>query len=111
MVKKKSCHQKSLEYLALKPSLFGFKNIIATVIEPTLFDNRGRIIAKPDLIFYDANREIYVVEYKSNGDERLIKRAQEQLYNAIHWFSKYTTISPKIKIIDGSQYKELKRFR
>lgn len=110
MVKKKSCHQKALEYIALKPSLFGFKNIIATAIEPTLFDNRGRIIAQPDLIFYGANRDIYIVEYKSNGDERLIKRAQEQLYNAINWFSKYTIISPKTKIIDGLQHKELKRF-
>ena len=100
-----------MEYIALKPSLIGFKNIIVTAIEPTLFDNRGRIIAKPDLIFYSVNKDIYIVEHKSNGNEDLIKRAQEQLYNAGYWFSKYTTISPKTKIIDGSHHKELKRFR
>lgn len=111
MSKKKSCHKKASEYIALKPFLFGFDNIIATAIEPILFDKRGRTIAQPDLILYDSQGEIYIVEYKSNGDAALIERAREQLYNAVKWFSEHTEISPQTRIINGSQHKELKRLR
>lgn len=97
MVKKKSCHQKALELIALKPALFGFQNIIAISIESILFDKRGRTIAQPDLILYDTQGELYIVEYKSNGDIALIERAREQLYNAVKWFSEHTKISPKNK--------------
>ncbi|MDO8623542.1 MAG: hypothetical protein Q7R52_04820 [archaeon] len=52
-----------------------------------------------------------IIEYKNNGDELLRQRAQEQLYHAIEWFSKYTNLNPKTRIIDGTQYPELRRIR
>lgn len=108
---RRSCHTKALEKISQNPNKFGFKNVLSSAVEVSLFDERGRKIAEPDLIFYFKNGDLMVVEYKSNGDERLIQRAKEQLYNTISWFSKYTSITPKTKIIDGSKYSELKQLR
>ena len=110
-MKRKSSHKKALEKIAANPSKYGFRNILASSIEPNLFDNGGRQVAQPDLVLYDRRGEIHIVEYKSNGNPELIKRAEEQLYHTISWFSKYTKISQKIKIIDGSRYPELRRIR
>ncbi len=111
MPKKKSNHRKALEKIAANPSRYGFENIVASAIEVNLFNQRGEWDAQPDIIFLDSKGEVYVIEYKSNGDSRLIKRAKEQLYNTIQWFSKHTSIKPKTVIIDGSKYPELKRIR
>ncbi|MBT96591.1 hypothetical protein CMI49_00640 [Candidatus Pacearchaeota archaeon] len=101
----KSSHRKALEKIAACPSRFGFEDILATIIEANLYNRKGQIVAQPDLILYSSEGDIYVIEYKSNGDKKLIERAKDQLYNSVQWFSKYTSIIPKTKIINGTNYK------
>ena len=108
---KQTDHRRALEKIAANPSKYGFENTIAIAMEVNLFDKTGRQVAQPDLVLYDTKGEITIVEYKNNGDQALIERAQEQLYNAVDWFSKNTGISPKMALIDGTRYPELRRIR
>jgi len=101
---KKSAHRKALEWIALHPTEFcQGKKVVASLIEANLFD-KGRMIAQPDVVFYCTGKEIYIIEYKGNGNGELLQRAQEQLNRAAFWFGKYTDFdSEKIytKIVVG----------
>jgi len=88
---RKSNHKKDLEKIAQNPSKFGFNHIVCVSVEPTLYvnGNGGRIIAQPDLVMESSKKEVHIVEYKSNGDQRLMERAQKQIENALWWFGRY----------------------
>ncbi len=98
----RSTHRKEIEKLFSSPHEIGIENVIASSIEPQLYDGSGRLVAEPDLVFYCSNGDVYVVEYKSNGDSTSI--AVNQLYNAVRWFNSQG-IYPKTMIIEGRHQK------
>ena len=89
MTRQNNKHRKALEKIAANLSKFGFKHIVSISIEQTLLDNGRGPIAQPDLILESSRKEVHIVEYKSNGDKRLIERARKQLENAVWWIGKY----------------------
>jgi tRNA A37 threonylcarbamoyltransferase TsaD len=103
-----SAHSKALENIALHPELFGISHVIASVVEATLRD-KNRIVSQPDVVFYCSNGEIYILEYKGNGNGELMARAQDQLTRSVYWFAKYTNVpAEKIhtKIVTGEELKK-----
>jgi hypothetical protein len=105
MTHENSAHRRALEEIALHPDLFGISNVVSSIIEMNLLDKKG-LIAQPDVVFYCSNREVYILEYKGNGNGEFLARAQEQLLKAAYWFGKYTDIeSEKIhtRIITGEE--------
>lgn len=101
-------HSKAIGKIASRPSIIGLTDIVASAVEVKLFDSHGNLVAEPDVILYSKTGDIYVIEYKDNGDRRLMKKAEEQLYCAVNWFSR-NGISPKTMIVDGQHYPELKK--
>lgn len=85
----RSPHRKALEKIAKAPQNFGIEHIVSCAIEQTLYHNGRGIIAQPDIIFESSDNQIYIIEYKGNGEDRLLERAQKQLENAFWWFGKY----------------------
>jgi len=106
---RKSSHRKALETIAANPSRFGFEDIIATAIEMNLYNRRKRLVAQPDIVLWGKSNNLYIVEYKSNGDISEIQRAQQQLSIAKDWFEKQGFQSNLIKvyILDGRTYKAI----
>jgi len=82
MIKNIDKHRIALERIVAQPYRYGIKNVIASAIEPTLFTPYRQTIAQPDIVFYTSNMDIYLIEYKSNGNNSLIKKAEKQLSNA-----------------------------
>ena len=115
MTKENNAHKRALEKIAANPEKFGFEHIVYVSIEPSLYANGRGIIAQPDIVFESSKHEIYIIEYKGNGDEELMKTARRQLDNAVWWYGRYRTdISPEninTTIISGTdqKYKELLR--
>jgi len=98
MSKKDSAHTKALRKITSNPKKFGFSNVVSACIETKLFDNRGKLVSEPDVIFIEKNRVVHIIEYKGNGDSGLVDRAQEQLQRAVWWYGRYTDLdSEKIK--------------
>ncbi len=86
-----SSHRKALEKLAKHPEYIGLKrrSVLSYSIEPVLF-YRGNFHAEPDLVFFLKKKintktndlipiKVLVIEYKSNGDKRLIDKGEGQL--------------------------------
>ncbi len=115
MTKQNNSHRKALEKIAVNPSKFGFEHIVSVSIEPNLYHNGRGILAQPDLVLESVRKEIYILEYKGNGNGELMERARKQLENAVWWFGRYRTdISPEnihTTIISGTdqKYQELLR--
>ncbi len=113
MTKENNAHRRALEKIAANPGKFGFEHIVSVSIEPNLYCNGRGILAQPDIVLESIKHEIYILEYKGNGDEELMKRARRQLENAVWWFGRYRAdISPEdihTIIISGTdpKYKEL----
>lgn len=96
MTKQNNAHRRALEKIASNPEKFGFEHIVSVSIEPNLYHNGKGILAQPDVVFESAKHEIYVIEYKGNGNGDLIERARKQLENAVWWFGRYRSdISPE----------------
>ncbi len=91
MVRQNNKHRRALEIISQNPSKFGFEHIVSVSIEPNLYvnGNTKRIVAQPDLILESSKKEVHIIEYKSNGDERLKERAHRQLENAAWWLGRY----------------------
>ncbi len=112
---KKSAHTKALEIIASHPDAFGIPGVVGYVIEQTLLGDGRRVIAQPDLVFFCKNEgvsEVYIVEYKGNGNGNYYLKAQDQVARAASWFGKYTPYQPEnihFRIISGNdpKYKEL----
>ncbi len=105
-------HRRALEKIALHPKEFGIERVIYSAIEPNLFD-KGRLIAKPDIVFYCIGGEIHIIEYKANGNGELLERADTQLRNATFWFGKYIKMdSEKIhtRILTGEDLTKKLKF-
>lgn len=105
----KRTHTRAIQKIANRPGLIGLQNIIASSTEVKLFDSHGQLITEVDVVLYDSCGDFYIVEYKDNGDERLKKRAEQQLRRAVEWFSA-RRIAPKAMIIDGHKYPGLKEW-
>ena len=107
---KRSTHRKALEKMALHPEILGIKEAVSSVIEKNLF-HRRKTLAQPDVIFECKGGDVHIVEYKSNGNGELLRRAQQQIERAVFWYGKYRDVEPdKIHtpIVSGSdpRYKE-----
>lgn len=90
---KKSAHHKSLEKIANNPSDFGILNVRSFVIEQKLFNKAGRVVAEPDVVFFcrgENGPEVYIIEYKGNGNGEYQEKAQEQITAAASWYAKNT---------------------
>ena len=116
MSKRNSYHWKALEKIVSNPCMFGFEKIISASTEVNLFDHRGKIVAQPDVILRSVKGVVYLIEYKSNGDGEMTKRAKEQLQRAVWWYGKYTGLPHdkiETRIISGtdSRYKYIFRGR
>jgi len=115
MPKQNNAHRRALEKIASNPEKFGFEHVASVSIEPNLYHNGRGILAQPDLVLETSQKEVYIVEYKGNGDKELMERARGQLENAVWWFGRYRPdILPQdihTQIISGtdSKYKELLR--
>jgi len=108
MTKQNNTHRRSLEKIAQNPSKFGFKRIIYVAIEPRLFDKSRRLVAEPDLILKSSEGDVFIVEYKSNGDVTLLERAEEQVARASGWYGRYEDVDLDrihTKIISGKDPK------
>lgn len=97
---RKSKHRKGVEYIANNPSEFEIPKPIFVAIEPKLYDTRGRLVAEPDIYMQVKSGEIYIVEYKSSDRDRLKRRAEQQLYNAIRWCTQ-RGITPRTMVLNG----------
>lgn len=116
MVKQNNAHRRALEKIAANPDKFGFEHIVSVSIEPNLYHNGRGILAQPDLVLETSRREIYIIEYKGNGNQELMERARKQLENAVWWYGRYRAEVPPenihTKIISGAdpKYKGLLKF-
>lgn len=117
MSRQNNAHRKALEKIAADPKKFGYEGVISLVIEADLYHKR-KLIAQPDIFMESINgknREINIIEYKSNGDERLLDRAKIQLERAVWWVGKYRPdIDPEkihTQIISGTDQKYKGLFR
>jgi len=118
MIRHNNGHRRALEKIANHPGKFITKKIppLSVSIETTLY-HKGRIISQPDVIIELVNREIYIIEYKGNGNGDALDRARKQLENAKWWYGTYRPeISPEVihtQIISGDdpKYKDLLRGR
>jgi hypothetical protein len=115
MTKQNNAHKRALEKIAANPDKFGFEHIVSVSIEPNLYNNGRGILAQPDLVLESTKHEIYILEYKGNGNGGLMERARRQLENAVWWFGRYRTDIPPENIhtfiISGTdpRYQELLR--
>ncbi len=103
-----SSHSKALENIAQHPELFGIDKVVASVIEANLCD-KNRLISQPDVIFYCLNKNVYILEYKGNGNGEMMARAQEQLTRSVYWFAKYTDIPAEkihVRVVTGEELKK-----
>ena len=115
MTRQNNAHRKALEKIAQNPSKFGFEHVVSVSIEPFFYVNGNgkRIIAQPDLIMESSKKEVHIIEYKGNGDQKLMERAQHQIENAVWWLGRYRPdILPEnihTHIISGTdpKYKDL----
>jgi hypothetical protein len=115
MTKQNNAHRRALEKIAANPEKFGFEHVVSAAIESNLRHNGRGILAQPDIILETSQKEVYIIEYKGNGDKDLLERARGQLENAVWWFGRYRLdILPEnlhTKIISGTdpKYGELLR--
>lgn len=103
-----SAHEKALENIVQHPELFDIENVISSAIEVNLYDGK-RKVSQPDVVFYCLGGEVYILEYKGNGNGELMARAQEQLTRTIYWFAKYTNVPPEkihTRIVTGDELKK-----
>ncbi|MGA2130381.1 MAG: hypothetical protein ABSG05_02085 [Candidatus Pacearchaeota archaeon] len=114
MKRDNNSHKRALEKIASSAGKLGIENTISVLIEPTLLD-RGRIITQPDVVFETRNgeKEVYIIEYKCNGNGELLERAKKQLETAVWWYGKYRpdvesrNIHTRIISGDDPKYKEI----
>jgi len=82
---------------------------------------RGSFYAEPDLVFFMKRRvnrklenfipfSVIVIEYKSNGEERLIEKGETQLEKSVNYYNKIIKISAEGKLIIGNSYLILKNY-
>jgi len=115
MGRQNNSHRRALEKIAASPEKFGFEHIVSVSVEPNLYHNGRGILAQPDIVLESVKKEIYIIEYKGNGDKDLMERARRQLENAVWWFGRYRSdILPEnihTAIISGTdtKYGELLR--
>src|SRR4030042_4713531 len=113
MTRQNNAHRRALEKIAANPSKFGFENIVSVSIEQTLYHNEKGILAQPDVVLESSKKEVYIIEYKGNGNGELLERAMRQLNHAVWWFGKYRSDIPPenihTKIISGTdpRYQDL----
>ncbi len=74
---KKNKHDKAVSAIVNKPYLIGLENIVIAIQEPYLFDHTGRLIGRPDGLFMDNQRMLYIMEYQVNRSHP--ERAKKQL--------------------------------
>ena len=113
MTEKRSAHRKALEKIALNSGKIEIPKVISSVIEKNLF-HQGKLLAQPDVIFECSNKDVYIIEYKANGNDELLRRAQIQLQNAVFWYGKYKDVEPEqihTLIISGSDPKYAELFK
>jgi hypothetical protein len=114
MKRENNKHRRALEKIAASPGKFGFENSISISIETNLF-HCGRLIAQPDLIIEVIGKEVYVIEYKGNGNGELMERAQKQLQNTVWWYARHRpdisheNIHAQIISGDDPKYRDLLR--
>ena len=89
MTRQNNAHRRALERIAQNPEKFGLYRVVSISIEPNLFHNGRGLIAQPDLMIESSKKEMHIIEYKSNGDKRLVERANRQLGNAVWWLGRY----------------------
>ncbi len=99
MTKSNNAHHRALEKIVANPEKFGFNHIVSASIEQNLYHNGKGLLAQPDIILESSTGDIHIIEYKGNGDERLMERAQGQLANAAWWFGRYEWMFLRIKYI------------
>lgn len=113
MVRSNNAHLRALEKIVFNPEKFGFTHIVSAPIEQNLYHNEKGLLAQPDIILESSTGDVHIIEYKGNGDEKLMDRAQGQLANAAWWFGRYRMdVSPEkihTYIISGTdpKYKDL----
>jgi len=111
MTGKRTAHEKALEKIALNADVLDIPHVVSVTQEKKLF-HKGRIIAEPDIIFECSTGEVYIIEYKGNGNGELLRRAQRQLEMAVYWYGKYQNLDPdKIHTMiisgDDPRYRDL----
>lgn len=116
-----SSHRKALEKLAKHPEYIGLKrrSVLSYSIEPVLF-YRGNFHAEPDLVFFLKKKintktndlipiKVLVIEYKSNGDKRLIDKGEGQLEKTVDYYQKIMKLPAEGRLITGDSYPMLRK--
>ena len=106
-------HHKALLLLSQHPEyiLLDPKRVLTASIEPRLF-YRGSFYAEPDLVYQIWNEggiKFLVVEFKSNGDERLKKKGNCQLEKAVDFYHRIMGFPAEGRLIIGDSYPSLRQ--
>ena len=109
----RSTHKKALRLLSEHPEIISIDpiRVVSVSIEPLLF-YRGSFYSQPDLIYELKERgqiRAIIVEYKSNGNQRLIEKGEGQLEKAVDFYQKIKGIPTEGRVITGTSYPEIKK--
>ena len=75
LMSKRGSHARAIRLIALKPHIIGLTGIVESATEVVLFEG-GKPAISVDVMLRDRRGQIYVVEYKSNGDEKCKKKSR-----------------------------------
>lgn len=108
----RSEHAKALKILSEHPEFIGISKskVITASIEQKLFF-RGRPFTKIDLVYELKNDGAIIVEYKSNGDKRLLIKGKSQLERAVDFYQKIKKIPAEGRLITGDAYPILRNYK
>ena len=95
-------HRQALEILSRYPEIIGIPktNVMTATIEQVLFLN-GNFYSEVDLALELNNKELIIIEFKSNGHSRLIKKAQSQLKKSLNFYRETKGARVEGRIITG----------
>jgi len=80
-------HNRMVTSIIDRPSLIGLEGVVLSSGETNIFDYEGRLIGKPDGVFFDTRGDWYAMEYKTSDAQRV--KAMKQLMRTQEHFKKY----------------------
>ncbi len=109
MKKTRSEHRRALEILAIHPEYIGIskKDVLTSSIEQILF-YKGNFYTEIDLVYELTSGKLIIVEYKSNGHKKLMKKGKNQLNRGIDFYQKIKKITSEGRLITGDSLPILK---
>ena len=111
MVKESNgAHRKAIRLLEENPALIGIPRLkVLTASPEQVLFYRGKFFCRVDLVYGMKDGSVIIVEYKANGEKRLIEKGKSQLEKAVDFYQKIIQVPAQGRLVTGDSYPILKQ--